>query len=260
MMNRLSIALAVLLCLTQAATMKAQQKQPKKKQPPKITMILPLGAISGTKEKFTIRGLGLDKTTEVEFVNSEVKVKLLQKGKAQVRDKNPQQAGDTQVVVELDIPKSIEGPVLDFVVITPEGKSQTHRLLLPGSLPMVKEKEKNEGFQTAQKVSVPQIVRGRIDNQRDVDVYSFDGKAGERIQIEVFGQRHGSVMDSMITLFDGNGQQVAFNDDGDDKTTDSKILAILPKTGMYHISLIEANDRGGATYPYWLVVQLAKQK
>ncbi len=258
-MTRFSITFPIIVLLLCATSTHAQQKKPKKKEPPRITMIVPIGALPGTKEKFTIRGLGLDKAKEVKFTDAEGKLKIVSKGKAQVRDNNPKQAGDTQVVVELEIPKNVKGLALKFVVVTPDGKSKAHPLLLPNGLPLVKEKERNDGFDSGQKISVPQIIRAEINNQRDVDVYSFEGKKGQRVEIEVFGRRHGSVIDSMITVYDSRGQQVAFNDDANKETTDSKIVLTVPKTGTYHISIIEANDRGGPTYPYWVVVREAKR-
>ena len=53
------------------------------------------------------------------------------------------------------------------------------------TLPECLEKEPNDSTQTAQAVTLPVIVNGRIDRPDDGDVFRFEGRAGQEIVVEV---------------------------------------------------------------------------
>ncbi len=230
------------------------KKKPEKKQPPRVTMVIPLGAAPGKTTKLTVRGLKLDGATGLRFTNAKVTAKVVGKGKAAVPDKNPDQVGDTQVVVEMTLPAGLPGEPLSFVVLTPAGESGPHKLLVETALPVIAEKEPNDGFKQAQPIRVPQVVDGMISRPKDVDVFRFDGRAGQRLVLEVLAARHGSALDSILTLYDAEGREVAGNDDMPG-SVDSRLEVTLPRDGVYYVSLIDAHDQGGPAHVYRLVVR-----
>jgi hypothetical protein len=140
-----------------------------------------------------------------------------------------------------------------FTVVTPAGESAPHKLLVDKT-PTVAEKEPNNGFRQAQPVQVPQVIDGAIGQNQDVDVFRFDGHAGQQVVIEVFAARYGSSLDSFLTLYNADGQIIASNDDIEG-TTDSRIEATLPKAGVYYLSVIDAHDTGGPAHVYRLVLR-----
>ena len=88
------------------------------------------------------------------------------------------------------------------------------------------------------------IVNGRIDRPGDTDVFRFEGKAGQEIVAEVYARRLDSPLDSLLTLTDAAGQQLAFNDDFEDKgaglithQADSYLRATLPADGTYYLRI-----------------------
>jgi hypothetical protein len=85
----------------------------------------------------------------------------------------------------------------------------------------------------------------------DVDVFRIAGKKGERWTIEVEAQRRGSVLDPILTLYDGAGHIVATADDSE-TSRDPVLKVTLPRDGTYLISLIDAHNAGGPTHPYLL--------
>jgi len=112
---------------------------------------------------------------------------------------------------------------------------------------------------TAQRVSLPVIINGRIDRPGDVDVFCFDGRAGQQVVAEVKARRLDSSLDSALKLTDATGQQLAFNDDDEDKgaglTThhaDSRLSATLPADGLYYVHLVDQGHKGGTDYGYRL--------
>ena len=85
------------------------------------------------------------------------------------------------------------------------------------TLPECLEKEPNDSPQTAQAVTLPVIVNGRIDRPGDWDVFRFEGRAGQQIVAEVYARRLESPLDCVLKLTDAAGKQLAFNDDHEDK-------------------------------------------
>ena len=127
------------------------------------------------------------------------------------------------------------------------------------TLPECMEKEPNDQPAKAQPVKLPIIVNGRIDKSGDLDVFSFQGKAGEEVVAEVFARRLDSPLDSVLRLTDSQGHQLAFNDDHEDRgsglTThhaDSFLQAKLPGNGTFFIHIGDAQDKGGPEYAYRL--------
>jgi hypothetical protein len=65
---------------------------------------------------------------------------------------------------------------------------------------VVLDNEANDTEETAQAVSVPCEIAGRIEKRRDRDWYRFTAKRGEVFSLEVFGDRLGSPVDMYYTL------------------------------------------------------------
>jgi hypothetical protein len=150
-------------------------------------------------------------------------------------------------------------PSLSIVVVTPAGNSRPHPLLVETEIPVISEKEPNDGFRQGQPIAIPQVVDGMIERPQDVDVFRFEGKAGQRMIFEIFAARHGSALDSLLTLYDGDGRQLASNDDSGEGI-DSRLETILPRDGVYYLSLMDAHDQGGPAHGYRLVVRMPKGK
>ena len=127
------------------------------------------------------------------------------------------------------------------------------------TLPEGFEKEPNNTAAAAQRVKLPIIMNGRIDQPGDWDVFRFQGRAGEAIVAEVYARRLDSPLDSVLKLTDSKGAQLAFNDDYEDQGAglethhaDSRILTTLPANGTYYLYLGDAQQKGGAEYAYRL--------
>ena len=115
------------------------------------------------------------------------------------------------------------------------------------------------GAEQPQKVTLPMIVNGRIEKPGAWDVFSFEGRAGAQVAIEVQARRLGSPLDSVLILTDAAGKRLAFNDDFEDKAdpltthhADSYLLVTLPVDGTYLVHLGDAQRQGGKEYAYRL--------
>lgn len=108
----------------------------------------------------------------------------------------------------------------------------------------------------------PGIVNGRIDRRDDRDSFRFTARAGEQIVAEIHARRLGSPLDSMLTLTDDTGATISSNDDYDDPAegllthqADSRLLATLPRDGVYQLTVTDRQHRGGPEYGYRLTVR-----
>jgi hypothetical protein len=127
------------------------------------------------------------------------------------------------------------------------------------NLPESLEREPNHSIATAQPVTLPIIVNGRVERAGDWDVFRFEGRAGDAIVAEVYARRLDSPLDSVLKLTDADGKQLAYNDDHEDKGAgldthfaDSYVTATLPADGTYYIHLGDAQRQAGPDYAYRL--------
>jgi pre-peptidase len=243
--HRAAILLVILLPIT--PFLRAEPKPPKPEDLPKIVVACPIGVVLGAATKVSLRGQKLDSASAVRCQAPTAKVKLLGKGTAG----DIPRVGNSHAEIELTLAAEFADKTITVTIVNAAGESNAHRLIVDKS-PILTEKEPNNGFAQAQPIAIGQTAAGVIERGFDVDVYRFDGKAGQRIIAEVVAARFGSPLDSFLTLYTGDGQTVAANDDLDATTTDSRLEATLLRDGPYYLVLVDANDHGSAAHVYRL--------
>jgi hypothetical protein len=253
-MRHLSLLIALLLL----APTQAQKKEAPKAAPPKPLYAVQLGADPGKTTKLTLRGVRLDAATEVRVGEPKSSGKVLGKGR-KVGLPNQQMSaevvGDSELDVEITLPAEVPGGVVPITVVGPGGESPPMSILVNDDKPRIAEREPNDGFKQAMPVTAPQIVEGSIKQSQDVDVYRIDAKAGDTFRIEVQARRAGSPVAAMLTVYDGDGRTVA---SGETTGGDPFLRLAAPKDGTYFVSVIDANDQGGTTFVYRLMVRMEK--
>jgi hypothetical protein len=127
------------------------------------------------------------------------------------------------------------------------------------NLPESAETEPNNIPGEGQRVELPQVINGRIEPPGDVDVFRFEGRAGDEVVAEIIARRLDSPLDSLLRLTDDAGAVVAWNDDHAAPNTgllthhaDSYLCAKLPGDGSYCVSVSDAQGHGAAEYGYRL--------
>jgi len=140
------------------------------------------------------------------------------------------------------------------------------------TLPECNETESNNTPEESQLIELPKIINGRIAESGDVDMFRFDGRAGDKIVAEVYGRRLNSPLDSLLRLTDSSGNVLELNDDHVLKDSylhrdvmglithhaDSYLLAELPKDGNYYVQLTDTQHHGGGAYGYRLRIAPAQ--
>ncbi len=101
-------------------------------------------------------------------------------------------------------------------------------------------------------VTVGEPVHGGLGHPDDFDVFTFEAVAGESYRIEV---ELGSLEDSVLTLYDADGSELAFNDDAAG-TLASLIIWTAPESGNYYVEV--ASFDFFTTGSYTLSVELAE--
>ncbi len=133
------------------------------------------------------------------------------------------------------------------------------------SLPETTETEPNDETSEPEDVTFPVTVNGRIGRPGDVDIFRFEGRAGQEIVAEVYARRLNSPLDSVLRLVDSDGGVVALNDDHKDREmglvthqADSYVRAKLPQDGPYQVWLSDAQHHGGDAHAYRLHLRPAR--
>jgi hypothetical protein len=172
------------------------------------------------------------------------------------------------------------------MVCSPAGGLTSNGLpFAAGDLPEVLETEPNDSLAKAQHVTLPVTINGRIQNSGDEDYFAFKAEEGQKLVMEVHARRLDSPLDSVLTLFDAAGRELAENDDpppqavpnnrGDGvevdrsvntdpldalttHTADSRLVYTFAKGGDYAVRIRDAQEKGGEEYAYRLTIAPAR--
>lgn len=256
-----AFALAAALLLQPAfAADKSDKKEPKKPEPPRVVVTMPLAIAAGKTNHLRVRGENLTNVTELRFTNAAVKAAVTIRSRTTIdvpKSVETNKVGSTQMEVEIDVPADAAHGTNYFTVISPIGQSAPQPLVMLSADELIEEREPNGGFKQAQPLAPGKTLVGAVKEAADVDVFRFEGRAGQRAVIEVCAARHGAALDPLLTLYDAAGHILAVSDDANG-SPDSRLKFMLPADGGYLVSVIDAFDRGGPTYVYLLKVRLEK--
>ena len=228
------------------------EPKPAAKDIPIVQYPIPLTIPATGKVKLTLRGQKLDTVTEIQSIDVKVTAKLVGKGrKAAVPNNYPaNKLGDTEVDVELEFAAGHAPESVSLVAVNPAGNSAAYSVVALAK--PIAEKEPNDTFAAAQKIGLPVAIEGTIGKERDVDVYTFDGKKGQSVKFAILAAKLGAPTDALLTLYDEARNVIALVDDSAG-SSDPVLSAKLPRDGTYFLSVLEASDLGGPQFGYRLL-------
>jgi Bacterial pre-peptidase C-terminal domain len=132
-------------------------------------------------------------------------------------------------------------------------------------LPITTETEPNDSPTTAQQLTLPATVCGRLDRPGDIDWYSFTAKANDAIAVDLLCERLGLPGDPFVIISDAKGQELATIDDHGVNfnglaqfNRDPVGVFRVPADGTYRLFVQDRYQAGGARYQY--VLRLAKNE
>ncbi len=102
-------------------------------------------------------------------------------------------------------------------------------------------------------VPLPAMLNGRIDHPGDVDSWPIDLEKGAAVTLEIIAEKLGSRLDSVLTVSDADGKELAKNDDRADGRADSLLVFTAQKAGRYFVKVSDRfAGRGGPDFAYRL--------
>jgi hypothetical protein len=131
-------------------------------------------------------------------------------------------------------------------------KAANSVLLDLDDLPEIVKKETNGQPDQAEKALVPCVLNGRIDKPGDVDIWSFQGKKGESIALELRAQLLGSPLLGVLTVCDAQGKELARAEAVPPRL--DPVLTFMPMAdGDYSVRVADRfPTRGGPEFAYRL--------
>ena len=115
----------------------------------------------------------------------------------------------------------------------------------------VYEGSSNDTFADADSASFGQVICGTFDPAGDEDVLRFETTLGASYRLEVFARRLGSIADSVVTVYDAAGTEIAYNDDWFDR--DSRVVASVTEAGPVFVQLRDFAQAAGPD-AWWRLV------
>src|SRR5205807_1309749 len=119
--------------------------------------------------------------------------------------------------------------------------------------PVTAEVEPNDTPEQAQKLTLPTVVSGRFDRERDADWYEFDTTTDGPYSFEVYCERIAGRADPYLVVFDDKGTRVTELDDYGHRTNafdghlrDPSGTVNLTGKRKYRVLVQDRYRRGGA--------------
>lgn len=157
-------------------------------------------------------------------------------------DGRPYEAGKGPLLDQVDV-RTDELPTQQFVPpaagtldTVDMGSLQAHHILRSAA-PVILDNDRNDTAATAQPVTLPCDIAGRIEKKNDRDWYSFEAKKGEVWTVEVFADRLGSPVDAFFVLTDDKGKVITEQDEGPDPLSPTQFYSKSDDPARYRFSL-----------------------
>jgi hypothetical protein len=112
------------------------------------------------------------------------------------------------------------------------------------------ETEPNNATNNANAITPPVMINGRINGEKDTDLYKFKSDKDQRLIVEIMARRFNSPLDAVLMLSDGAGKMLQQNDDAEG--ADARIDFEFKKDQEYVLSIRDLLNRQGATFGYRL--------
>lgn len=232
------------LMLLMAANAQAQVAQPY------ITTTSPMGGKRGSTVTFTVDGYNLTDASEVIWSKPGIASKIVLNSEL-VREPHTRSSPTATLIVdkstkhrltiEAKIPEEAIPGFYSFRIRTPLGTTNSGRIIV-GALPEVREREMMDSAE-AQSITLPATVVGELQRRGDVDQFKFAAKAGQTIVFEVIASMLNSRLDSVLTLFDDQGVQLATNNDNG-TSRDSLLGYTFKRDGSYIVRISDLERQG----------------
>lgn len=196
--------------------------------------------IGGVNPPGFLRGQEVDlELTGVRLANAH-KLLLFQPGIEQV---SVASENDNKVKVKLRIAADCQPGLHSLRLATKTGLSNVIYFGV-GALPIANEAEPNNDFSAPQPIPANSTVNGLCQNE-DVDYYSVELAAGQKLTVELEGLRLGTdFFDPFVAILDENRFELSRSDDATIVQQDCVCSFTAPKAGKYVVMVRESSFGG----------------
>jgi hypothetical protein len=234
------------LLLTAALTglAPAQPNGPPAAGAPALNPVVPLGVQRGTAHDITLTGANLADPLAVWLGGP---------GRINLAPDDTTGKDSTKIHARVEVPADASLGLYRLRVATAQGLSN-FRPFCVDALPQIIESDNNHSPATAQGVSPPCVVVGRVDAEAS-DFFRFTAAAGQRLSFEVLGRRLGSALDPILRLHDARtGRELPrlYSDDAPGLQTDARLTHTFAAAGNYLVEIRDTTHKGGPDYWYRL--------
>lgn len=202
---------------------------------PSITGTFPHGGQRGQDIEVTLQGRNLQSTQSIHFKSPKLRATVLSSDPYQVK-------------ARIHIASDAEPGRHDLRLSANHGSALGYFDV--GVFTETKESEPNNDQKKAQDLRFPALVNG-IVTQGDYDFYRFEARAGQTLTFDVLATRNGSQTDSVISILDERGEELAYSDDYYG-FKDPHLVYSFQKEGSYYLRLSGSSEAGCDTCDYRL--------
>ena len=271
-------ALVASLLSVSAPRLIAQGANEKPPGEPRLVSVFPVGARQGASVQAEIRGRTLQGAYGVWFDTKGLRAEVEGIDEFEfeaAKDYDPKAIKNRQgyrISLKVEVDPATPRGIHHLRILTPQGISNSLEFAVT-SLPTLEEAETaHNSAGTAQPVSIPATIEGKIGEIGEVDYYAFEVSAGEDLTFEVFSNAPpGSFMgppgqfDPELTLYEPTGSwfdperaiRLAFNDEPGSPLVSNapKLTYQFKKAGRYLVRVSSFMWKGSPDYSYQLRIK-----
>ena len=154
--------------------------------------------------------------------------------------------------VTVDVPADAIGTIGHSLSV-PMGETNVFALAVSDH-PNVLEADGNNTPATAQAVTLPVVLNGRIESVGDTDHFVFQAKKDESLVMDLQAARLGSLLDARVSVLDAAGKRIGGGDESKG-SSDPKFTFKAPGDGKFTVVISEQEPgRGGERFAYRLEI------
>ena len=199
---------------------------------PHTVAVSRVGMSPGEECVLRVRGTGLEGATSARIAGAKVEIVERASGELKLRALLPK--GTPEGIVKVEI-------------VTPAGIA-TSELRVTDAAKVIAEKEPNDSPGRAQVVEVGKTIRGAIGAKDDVDVFTFTMEKGQKITVELFARRGGSLLSGPVKLYDSRRRAVVeFVQEGG---KDPSFVYFAQTAGRYFLAVLDGRGEGSEWHGY----------
>ncbi len=185
----------------------------------------------------SLRGLTIGKTTKLSLQGKQLAPNPVIKLDFPASDVRVLPQSNTQTIeLEIDLPQDAKPRHGHLRVVTPTGISNPITLGID-SLPQAPFTDTID--------SLPIALSGNLSGSQLLST-SFQGKAGQRVVVDVAAQRLGSKLQPLVSIVDHRDTQLAYSSREITAQGDARLVVELPNDDTYTIKLQDVLFRGGS--------------